>query len=152
MGLPEPKNSHGNRPEGAIAGGALVVAGGEAAELLAAGDEVLDPVSSAVDGAVERPGAVLVASAWDGVADAAAPAVRTSGTPGVALVARDPVRTDAGSAPAGPPDRPLLQQLLEGGGLVALARGQHHRHRLAAALRPELDLRRAAALALAQRL
>jgi hypothetical protein len=148
----EPEQSHRNRPEGLVAGRALVVAGGQAAELLAAGDQVLDPVPPAVDGAVERPGAVLVTSAWDGVPDAAPSAVRAADPTGVALVARDPVRTDAGSAPAGAPDRPLLQQPLESGRLVALARRQGHRHRLAAALRAEVDLRREATLALAQRL
>src|SRR4051794_7544985 len=148
----DPQDSHRNGPEGLVAGRPLVVADGQAAVLLAAGDEVLDHMASAVDGAVERPGAVLVAAAWDGVTDAAPPAVGAPGPAGVALVARDPIRPDARAAPAGPSDGALLQQPLEGGGLVALARGQHHRHRLAAALRAEVDLRREAAPAPAQRL
>src|SRR3954454_179232 len=147
----EPKHSHRNRPEGLVAGRALVVAGGEAAVLLAASDQVLHAMAEAVDGAVERPGAVLVAAARDGVADATAPAVGAPRPAGVALVPDDPIGADAGAPPAGPSDRPLLQQALEGGRLVALARRQDHRHRLAAALGPEMDLRREAALAPAER-
>jgi hypothetical protein len=63
MSPPEPDDSHRNRPEGAVTRGRFVVAGGEAAELLAAGDEVLDQMAAAIDGTIERPGAVLVASA-----------------------------------------------------------------------------------------
>ena len=38
----DPEDSHRDRPEGAVAVSALVVAGGEAAELLAAVDEALN--------------------------------------------------------------------------------------------------------------
>src|SRR3954464_2926628 len=98
----DPQDSHRNGPEGLVAGRPLVVAGGQAAVLLAAGDEVLDRMASAVDGAVERPGAVLVAAAWDGVTDAAPPAVGAPGPAGVALVARDPIPPEARAAPARP--------------------------------------------------
>jgi hypothetical protein len=147
----DPEDSHRNRPQGAVAGRALVVAGGQAAVLLTAGDQVLHPVAQAIDGAVERPAPLFIASPWDGVADATPPTVGAADPAGVALVAHDSTRPQARPAPTGATDRPLLQQLLEGGRLVPLARGQHQRQELAAALRAEVDLRREAALALAQR-
>jgi hypothetical protein len=69
-----PQDSHRDRPEGAVALGALVVAGGQAPVLLGAVDEILASVAEAVKGPVERPGAALIAPARDGGADAAAAA------------------------------------------------------------------------------
>ena len=106
MSVPEPEDSHRNRPEGPVASGTLVVAGGEAAVLLAAGDEVLHAVAAPVDGAVERPAAVLVASARDGVADAPAPTVRR-GAPGRCTPCRQrPDRAARGPAAARDAGRP----------------------------------------------
>src|SRR5690349_7242096 len=52
MGISDPEDYHRNRPEGAVALGALVVARGQRPELLAAGDQPLDPVAQAVRRAV----------------------------------------------------------------------------------------------------
>src|ERR687883_52612 len=121
MGLSDPEDNHRNHPEGPVALGALVVAGGQAAELLAAGDQPLHPVAQAVRRTVE----------------AAAPALGPQPGDGVA----------GGPPPAGAAHRALLQRLLAGGGLVALPGRQHQRYRLAAALHAEMDLRAEPALA-----
>src|SRR5215211_5397941 len=110
----DPEHSHRNHPQGAVALGALVVAGGQAAVLLAARDQVLDAVAQPVDGPVERPGPALVTAAWDGVPDAAPAAVGAAGPAGIPLVARDALRPHAGAAAAWPPDGPLLEERLEG--------------------------------------
>src|SRR5918912_2480733 len=84
MGISDPEDKHRNHPEGAVALGALVVAGGQAAELLAAGDQPLHPVAQAVRPAVEGTAPALGPQPGDGVADAAPPAVGAPCAPGVA--------------------------------------------------------------------
>src|SRR5262245_45610044 len=84
----DPEDSHRNRPEGVVALGALVVAGGQAAVLLAATDQPLDLVASSIDRAVEGAGAVLGAQLRDGMADPPAAAV------GPMAAARIPLITD----------------------------------------------------------
>src|SRR6266571_9529670 len=106
MSMFEPEHSHRNRPEGAVARGALVVAGGQAAVLLAAVDQPLDAVAQAVQRPVERPAAALGAQAWDRVADPPPAAVGPPRPAGVALVARDALRPHARAAAARPPDGP----------------------------------------------
>src|SRR5439155_21324494 len=108
MGMLEPEDSHRDRPEGAVALGALVVAGGQRAELLAAGDQVLDAVAQPVGRAVEGAAAALVAHAGDGIAEAAAAAVGAPRAPGVALVVHHPLRAHPRPAAAGAPHRPPL--------------------------------------------
>src|SRR5215213_2167553 len=152
MGIPDPEDYHRNQPEGAVAGGALVVAGGQAAELLAAVDHPLHAVAQAVRCAVEGAAPALRPQPRDGVADAAPAAVGAPRPPGVAPVAHHAPGTPPRPTPAGAPHRALLQQLLEGGGLMPLARRQHQRQRLAAALGAEMDLGGAAALTAPQRL
>src|SRR5918997_1365089 len=78
MSMLDPEHSHRNQPEGTVAGGALVVAGGEGAELLAAVDRALDAVAQPVHGAVERPGAALGALTGDGVAERPTRSARAS--------------------------------------------------------------------------
>jgi hypothetical protein len=70
----------------------------------------------------------------------------------VALVTGGSPRPQAGPAPTGPADRPLIQQRLERDLLVPLAAGQHRRDRSAVAFGPQVQLGREAALAAAQRL
>src|SRR5437764_6929032 len=152
MGISDPEDRHRNHPEGAVALGALVVAGGQAPDLLAAVAQPLDPVAQAVRGAVKGAGRALRPQQRAGVADAAPPAVGAQRAPGVAPVAHQPTRALPRPTPAGAADRALLQQLLEGGGLAALPGRQHQRHRLAAALGAEMDLRGEAALAAPERL
>src|SRR5919202_5227539 len=147
MGLPDPEDNHRQHPEGAVALGALVVAGGQAAELLAAGDQPLHPVAQAVRRAVDGTAPALGPQPGDGVADAAPAAVGAPRPPGVAPIAHHAPGAQPRPAAPGAAHRALLQQLLAGGGLVALARRQHQRQRRAAALRAEMDLGGAAALA-----
>src|SRR5215211_3726047 len=140
MGIPDPEDYHRNHPEGAVALGALVVARGQGAELLAAGDQPLDPVAQPVRRAVEAASPALGPQPRDGVADAAPAAVGAPCAPGVAAVAHHAPGAQPRPAAAGAAHRALLQQLLEGGGLVALPRRQHQRHWLATALGAEMDL------------
>src|SRR5918997_6171622 len=121
MGVSDPEDYHRNDPEGTVALGALVVAGGQAAELLAAGDQPLDPVAQPIHGAVEAAAPALRPQPRDGVADAAPAAVGPPCAPGVALVAHHAPGAPPRPAAAGAAHRALLQQLLEGGGLVALS-------------------------------
>src|SRR5919202_3119842 len=146
MSISDPEDYHRNHPEGAVALGALVVAGGQAAALLAAGDQPLDPVAQPVRRTVEAAATALRPQPGDGVAEAAPPAVGAPCAPGVAPVAHYAPGAPPRPAPAGAADRALLQQLLAGGGLVALPRRQHQRQRRAAALRAEMDLGGEAAL------
>ena len=88
----EPEDSHDNHPGGAEGVGALVVAGGEGAVLLAAGEEVLDQVSTVVGVAIEGAGVILGAELGDGLADAASTEGGAVAAAGVALVARDAAR------------------------------------------------------------
>src|ERR671938_329025 len=98
MGISDPEDNHRNHPEGAVALGALVVAGGQTAELLAAGDQPLHPVAQPVRRAVEAAAPALGPQPGDGVADAAPPAVGAPCAPGVAPVAH--------YAPGAPPLAP----------------------------------------------
>src|SRR2546423_12002559 len=148
----DPQDSERNQPQGAVALGALVVAGGQAAVLLAASDPVLHPVAPAVDRAVERAGPALIAPPRDGVPAAAPPTVGAPDTASIALVASYPPRADAGAAPAGTPDPALLQQPLEHRGLMLLPRREHDRQGLAAPLGAEMDLGGEAALTAPERL
>src|SRR5215210_7077391 len=145
MSVLDPENNHRNDPEGAEALGALVVAGGQGAELLAAVDQPLGEVAAAVGGAVERAAAALGPQARDGLADASPPAVGAVFTAGVALVADHPLGADRRPTAAGTIDRALLEQLLEDGRLVLLAGREHQRQRPAAALGAQVDLRAEAA-------
>src|SRR5688572_19594080 len=109
MGGFDPQDSHRNHPEGAVAGGALVVAGRQAAVLFAAIDQPLDLVAPPIEGAVEGASAVLRAQAGNGVADTPLPAVGPVPPAGIALVAHHPSGTQAGPSPASTAHCPLLQ-------------------------------------------
>src|SRR5688572_27747305 len=147
MFVPEPQDSHGDHPQGAVLLAAFLVARRERAELLAAADGVLHRVAPAVDGPVEGAGAVLVPAAGDGVPDAAAPAQRPDGAATVALVADDAVRAHARATASGAPDGARRQQPGEDRRLVALPRREHYGEGLAPALGFEVDLGAEAALA-----
>src|SRR5262245_31394805 len=147
----KPQDRGGDHPEGAVAVAALVVPRGQAAKLLAAVDQPLHPIAQPVGGAVERAPAAFPALVRNGVPDAPSAAVRPIPSAGVPFVADHPVGPQARAAPAGPSHRALLQQLLEDGGFVLLARGQHQGQQLAAALGAEMDLGREAALGAAER-
>src|SRR5437879_1902380 len=134
MSMFDPENSERNDSERAVAGAALVVAGSQAAELLAATDSILHPMPQPVAHPIKRPGAVLVGLVRDGDPDSPAPADGADGPAAVAFVAGHTPWALAGPAAAWALDRALRQQPLEDGRLVRLARGEHHGHRLATAL------------------
>src|SRR5215212_867538 len=148
----EPEDSHDNHPGGAEGLGALVVAGGQGAELLAAGDEVLDQVASAVGGAIEGTGVVLGAELGDGVTDAPASEGGAVAASRVGFVARGAAGTNAGTSPPGSTDGTLVHQRLEDGRFVLLTGSEQQGQRLPLALGLEVHLRAEAALATTQRL
>src|SRR5919202_1104262 len=97
MRMGDPEHNHRDQPEGAVAGGALLVARGQGAELLAAVDQPLDPVARPVHGAVEAAAPALRPQPRDGVAEAAPVAVGPPRPAGVA-----PVTHHAPGAPPRP--------------------------------------------------
>src|SRR6185437_1678080 len=106
----DPEDSERNQPQGAIAGGALVIAGGQTAELLAAGKQVLHPMAQPIQCPLEGAGARLVGLARDGDPNPALTADPADGPAAVALVAGDPSRTEARTAPTQTPHGALGQQ------------------------------------------
>src|SRR3954470_2001212 len=148
----DPEHCHRNHPEGAVALGALIVAGGQGAELLAAADQVLHAVAPPVELPIKRAAAALVGLARDGRPDAAAAARLANGPTAVALVAGHAPGSHPGPPPTGTPHRALGQQLGEHRCLVRRAGCEHHGHRLAAALGAEMDLGGEAPLAAPERL
>ena len=148
----KPEDSSGDHPENAETVAALVVAGSEAAKLLATIDQALHPIPLAIDGAVEWPAAAFLPLVRDGMADAPPAAVRAMPPPRVPFVAHHPVGAHARPTPAGPPHRPLLQELFEDGRFVLLAGGQQEGQQLAPTLRAEMDFGGEAAPAAAERL
>src|SRR5215212_12067689 len=148
----DPEHCHRNHPEGAVALGALVVAGGQAAELLAATNQVLHAVAPPVQRPIEGAAAALVGLARDGVPDAAAAARLADGPAAVAFVAGYALGAHPGPPAAGPPHRALRQQLREHRCLVRLAGREYQGQRLAAALGAEMHLGGEPALAAAERL
>src|SRR4051795_8306321 len=151
MDMIDPENSERKYPEGPVALRALVVARGQAAKLLAAGEQVLHFVPLPVQRPVERPGPVLVRLARDAGPDPAPPAALADRPTAVALVSSDPAGAQARSAGTLALDRPLGQQLGKHRGLMRLARGEHQGHRLSAALRPDVGFCAEAALAAPER-
>src|SRR5687768_16325028 len=101
MDMIDPQNSERNNPERSIARRALVVAGGQAPELLAAVDEPLHPVAQPVERVVERPGPPLIALARNGRPNPAPPAVPADRSAAVAFVSRHPLRAQARPATPG---------------------------------------------------
>src|SRR5215210_8731696 len=148
----DPEHCHRNHPEGVVALGALVVAGGQGAELLAATNQVLHAVAPPVERPIKRAAAALVGLARDGRPDAATAARLADGPTAVAFVAGHALGAHARPPAAGPPHRALRQQLREHRRLVRLAGREHQSQRLAAALGAEMDLGGEAALAAAERL
>src|SRR5690349_25085148 len=138
-------------PQGAVAVGALVVAGRQTADLLAAVDQPLHAVPQPVHGAVERPAPALPPLARDGVADAAASTVPAVGASRVAFVAYHALGPEPRAPAAEPLHRPLLPQPGKDGRFVLLAQGQQEGQELAPTFRAEVHLRREAALAAPER-
>src|SRR4051794_18784507 len=123
---------------GEVVGRALLVAGGDAAELLQAVDQALDEIATPVRGTVEVRLPALVALARDHRPDVTPAQAAPCGRAAVALVARRTLRPQTGSAPTGATDRALIQQRLKRNLLVPLAAGQHRRNRSAVALGPQV--------------
>src|SRR5436190_19237991 len=131
MGMLDPEDNARNHPEGAVALAALVIAGGQAAELLAAGDQVLDAMAQPVERPIEGAGPALVGLARDGDPGPSTTTRLANGAAAVAFVAGHAPGALAGSPAAGAPDRAPGQQPVEHRRLVRLARGQHQGQRLA---------------------
>src|SRR5829696_529124 len=138
MNMIDPEHSERNNPERAEARGALVVARGEAPELLAAGEEVLHPVAQPVQLPVERPGPMFIALARNGGPDPSPPAVLADRAAAVPLVCCDSVGPQPRPAPTESLNRPLAHQLGEHRRLVGLARGEHEGYGLASAIGSEV--------------
>src|SRR5215210_8859325 len=121
MSMFDPEHNHCNRPQGAVALAALVVAGGQAAELLAAGDQILHAVAPPVECPIEGAALSLVGLARDSDPDPAAAAPVADGSTAVALVAGHALGTHPRPPAAGTPHRALGQQPREHRRLVRLA-------------------------------
>src|SRR5215212_5492136 len=83
----QPEQDHAGCDHAEVVGGALLVAGGDAAELLEAIDQALHPATPPIGGAVEGGLAALVALAGDPRSDVPAPQMASDGRAAVALVA-----------------------------------------------------------------
>src|SRR3712207_8508217 len=95
----EPEQDHADRDHGEVVGGALFVAGGDAAELLEAVDQALHPVAPPISGAAEAGPAALVALAGDHRPDVPPPQMAPGGRAAVALFPGRAPRPPAGPAP-----------------------------------------------------
>lgn len=122
-----------------IASGELVVAGGNASELLQTVNETLHPIAFAVNLPIERAGAGLVGSTRDGVANTATTQEAAHGRKTVPLVADDPLGPFPWPSATRSLDRALAEQLLKDGDLMTLATCQHECDRLALAVGPEME-------------
>ena len=130
---------------GEVVDGALLVACGDAAELLA-----LDEIAPSVSRTVEAGLAALVAFARDDRPNVPTPQAVAGGRAAVALVAGNSSRPQTGAAPSRATDRTPIQECLKGDLLVPLAAGQHGRDRTAIPLSTQVQLGGEAALAAAQ--
>src|SRR3712207_7653060 len=83
----QPEQDHADGDHGEVVGGTLLVAGGDAPELLEAVDQALHPVAPPISVAVEVGLAALIALARDHRPDAPPPQVASRCRAAVALVA-----------------------------------------------------------------
>jgi len=148
----QPEESADNDPERPVGVGELRVAGGEATELLAAGDQPFDDIAGAVDRVIEGAGAMFIAAMGDRMSDAAAAAGPTNPPAAVPLVAHEAPGALARATAPRALDRYAVEQLLKDRRFVRLARRQDDGERLARAFRAEMDLGRVAAPTPAERL
>jgi len=144
----EPEDSHDNHPGGAEGVGALVVAGGEGAVLLAASDQVLDQMAAMIGVAIEGAGGVFGAELGDGLADPPSSHGNSMAVACVALVAGAAAGADAWSTTPVSTDGSLVHEPLEDGRLVLLTRSEQHGQRLAGTIGLEVHLGREATLTL----
>src|SRR5215208_3622486 len=135
-----------------IVDGAFLVAGCDAALLLEAVDQALDAVALAINGPIKAGVAALIVFCRDDRGDAPAPDPAARGLTGIGFVARHLERAQPRPAPSRAADRPLIEQPLQGGLLVALAAGQHGGERFAPAFGTQVQLGRKASLRAPQRL
>jgi hypothetical protein len=143
----DPEDNHRNRPQGPVALGALLVAGGEAAILLAAVDQPLHALALPIPRPVKRPAPLLGAAPGDRVPNPAPAAVLAQGATAKALISHGAARAHPGPPGPSPFDGPLAEQPRRHGRLVLLAWRQNYRQRLATPLRLEVHLRAEPALA-----
>ncbi len=131
--------------------GALLVAGGDAAELLQAVEEPLHPIARPIGLPVEAAALGLIALGGDHRPDAAAAQVSPRGPARIGLVARYTPGPQAGAAPLAA-DRAGIEQGGKGRAVVALAPAQGEGDRPAMALGSDVDLGREPTAASPERL
>ncbi len=109
----QPEQDHAQHDHGEVIDAALLVAGGDAAELLEAVDQTLDPVALPVGFAVEAGLPALVALAGDHRPDVSPAQAAAGGRAAVALVAGQSARPQARTALTRAADRAMVQQRLQ---------------------------------------
>lgn len=142
MGISDPENSHDNEPESPVVSGTFVIASRQAAELLAAVDQALDPVALTIDTLVKGAAMTLVGEAGNRVANASPAQVCAPLAASISLVADDAMRTQTGSSSAWSVHCTLGEQGVKDDRLVALPWGENEGHGLASALGSQVDFGR----------
>jgi hypothetical protein len=119
--------------------GTLLIASGQAPELLTPIDEPLDAVTQAVEGSLERPLATFILLARDRDPDAMLASVLSNLPAAVPFIAHHALRAALGAAWSTALDGPALHELFENHRLVSLPRREHQGHQLAAPFGPQVD-------------
>jgi hypothetical protein len=122
-----------------VVGGTLLIASGQAPELLTPIDKPLDTVTQAVEGSIERPLATFTLLARDGDPDAMLASVLSNLPAAVSFIAHYALRAVLGAAWPTALDGTALQELFENHRLMSLPRREYHGHQLAAPFGPQVD-------------
>ncbi len=147
----QPEHDRSDVEHGEVVAGALLISGGDAAELLQAVEEPLYPIARPIGLSIKASTAALVALGGDHRPDAARAQVSARGLARKRLVARHPPRPQAWTAPLAA-DCTCIKQGWESGAVVALTTSQMEGHGLAMPFSPDVDLGREPAPAPAERL
>jgi hypothetical protein len=132
-----------------VVGRPLLVPRRDAANLLAAVDEPLDPVALAIESPIEGPCAVFVPLAGDGAPHAVLARILPNLTAAIRLVTYDAMRAVSRPASAPALHCALGHELRQESRLVPLAWGQDQRQQLAPAFGSQVDFGTEAPLAAA---
>jgi hypothetical protein len=119
--------------------GTLLIASGQAPELLTSIHEPLDAVTQAVEGSIERPLATFILLARDRDPDAMLASVLSNLPAAVSFIAHHALRATLGAAWPTALDGTALHEPFEHHRLVALPRREHQSHELAAPFGPHVD-------------
>lgn len=145
----KPQECGGDEPEGSIGVRPLVIASGDATELLEAVDHALDAVALPIALTVEGTRAALIHATGDGDADAMLARIAPNLAAAVAFVAHDAPRPQFRATSPDALDCALLHQGLEHRRFVLLPWGQGDDHRLAVSFAAQVHLGAETALAVA---